>query len=64
VDAITSAPAAILGLPQHGTDVGNRADLVVLRSHQVQDVVLDAPAVDATIKDGRLLPRPTGRPRR
>jgi cytosine deaminase len=60
LDAISTVPAGILGLEQHGTRVGERADLVVLGSDQVEDVVLEAPAVDATVKDGRLLPRVVG----
>jgi cytosine deaminase len=56
LDAVTTAPAAILGLPPHGTVVGGIADLAVVRSDRVEDVVLEAPAVEATVKCGRLLP--------
>ncbi len=56
LDAITAAPAAILGLPEHGNAIGAYADLVILRSDRVGDAVLESPAVDGTIKRGRMLP--------
>ncbi len=53
--AITSEPAAILDLPSHGTEVGDVADLAVLECDDVGLAVLQAPAVSATFKRGRLL---------
>ena len=62
LDAVTTTPAAVLGLPPHGTRVGARADLAVLRSDTVADVVLEAPAVEATLRSGRPLPHWTPAP--
>jgi cytosine deaminase len=54
-EAITRAPAAILGLPPHGPAAGAEAHLAVLDSDEPADVVLRAPSVVATLRAGRLV---------
>jgi len=55
LDAITRAPAAILGLGDHGPCAGAGAHLALLDAHEVDDVVLQAPPVLATVRGGRLV---------
>jgi cytosine deaminase len=50
--AITSEPAAILGLEPHGTTVGEWADLVVLDHDEVATSVLLCPPVHQTLRRG------------
>ncbi|MFC5754766.1 amidohydrolase family protein [Actinomadura rugatobispora] len=57
LEAITTAPAAILGLEPHGPAPGAHAHLAVLDARSVEDVVLQAPPVLATLRDGRLVGR-------
>ena len=56
LDAITSEPAAILGLEPHGTAPGQWADLVVLDHDDVSTAMLQAPPVREVLRRGRLLP--------
>jgi cytosine deaminase len=55
LDAVTSAPAAILGLPPHGPTAGAEAHLAIVDSDEPADVALRAPAVLATLRAGRLV---------
>jgi cytosine deaminase len=55
LDAVTHAPAAILGLPAHGPTAGADAHLALLDSDDALDVALRAPAVLATLRAGRLV---------
>jgi cytosine deaminase len=56
LDAITSAPAAILGLSHHGLTPGADAHLAVLDDDgDPTSVVLRAPGVVATLRAGRLV---------
>ncbi|HXJ23806.1 MAG TPA: amidohydrolase family protein, partial [Polyangia bacterium] len=55
LDAITRAPAAILGLAPHGPTVEADAHLALLDSDDPDDVILRAPAVAATLHGGRLV---------
>jgi cytosine deaminase len=55
--AITHAPAAILGLPAHGPRPGAAAHLCVLDADDPDAVVLETPAVLATLRAGRLVYR-------
>jgi cytosine deaminase len=55
--AMTLGPARILGLPRHGVHVGEAAHLVVLDTVDPGTVVLEAPAVLATLRAGRLVYR-------
>ena len=59
-DAVTSAPAAILGLLPHGPAVGADAHLAILDALDPDEVVIEAPAVLATVRSGRLVGRLTG----
>jgi cytosine deaminase len=54
-DAITRAPAAILGLPPHGPAAGACAHLALLDSTEPADVALRAPAVLATLRAGHVV---------
>jgi len=56
-EAITSAPASLLGLPAHGPVTGAWAHLAVFDAAREEDVVLTAPAVLATLRAGRLVYR-------
>jgi cytosine deaminase len=67
LETVTGAPAAILGLPEHGPRAGADAHLVVVDADDADDVVLEAPAVLATLRAGALVsrtsaPEITGRP--
>jgi cytosine deaminase len=54
-EAVTSGPAAILGLPPHGPVVGSAAHLALIDTRHAEDAVLCAPAVLATLRAGRLV---------
>jgi cytosine deaminase len=58
--AITSGPARILGLPSHGPTVGLEAHLAVVDSVDSDGAILQAPAVLAGVRAGRLVHRMTG----
>lgn len=55
--AITHQPAAILGRERHGLGTGDLADLVLLDTDDPRDLVLQAPAVLATVSAGVLVYR-------
>ncbi|MBL7495808.1 amidohydrolase family protein [Frankia sp. CNm7] len=57
--AVTTTPAAILGLPEHGPQPGRAAHLAVLDTADPASVPLGAPAVLATLRAGRLVHRVT-----
>jgi cytosine deaminase len=62
-DAVTRAPAAILGLPPHGPATGADAHLALLDGDgDGPDVALRAPAVLATLRAGRLVHALAGPP--
>jgi cytosine deaminase len=54
-EAVTTEPAAVLGLPPHGTAPGAGAHLAVLDAEAFADVITMAPAVVATLRAGRLV---------
>jgi cytosine deaminase len=54
LEAIGREPAAILGLPLHGPSLGARADFALLDVERVEDIVLLAPPVLATLRGGCL----------
>ena len=61
LDAITVAPARLLGLEDHGTDIGDRADLVLIDDRSdPAGVVAIGPPVLSTILGGRLVHRRDG----
>jgi cytosine/creatinine deaminase len=51
--AVTSEPAAILGLEPHGTEPGQWADLVVLDHDEVSSALLQSPPVHSVLRRGR-----------
>ncbi|MDX6203876.1 MAG: cytosine/creatinine deaminase [Frankiales bacterium] len=53
--AVTSEPAAILGLEPHGTEPGQWADLVVLDHDEVSTALLQSPPVRTVVRRGRPL---------
>jgi cytosine deaminase len=55
LDAVTSAPAQMLGLPSHGTRPGDVADLVVVDASDPETAILEAPHALATIAAGRVV---------
>jgi cytosine deaminase len=55
LEAITTEPATILGLPPHGPAVGALAHLALLDAERIEDVALLAPPVLATIRGGRVV---------
>jgi len=57
LEAITSEPAKMLGLPEHGPVSGAWAHLAVFDVAREEDIVLGAPAVLATLRAGRLVYR-------
>ena len=57
LDAISTSPAAILGLPAPGVAVGAVADLAVLDTTDPGAVIRGAPGVVATLKAGWLVHR-------
>ena len=60
--AITRAPAGILGLRSHGTEVDELADLVIVQDDTPDQVLLRAPAVAASLRRGLLVAPWTPRP--
>jgi cytosine deaminase len=54
VDCITTHPAAILKLPDHGLGPGCRADLVVWECEQVEEIAAALPRRSLAIKAGRV----------
>jgi cytosine deaminase len=54
LEAISREPAAILGLPEHGPTLGAQADFALLDVERVEDVMLLAPPVLATVRGGCL----------
>ncbi|SER65004.1 amidohydrolase family protein [Pseudomonas soli] len=52
---LTSNPAKALGLQSHGLAVGNDADLVLMDTHRISDVILDLPARLMVLKRGRVV---------
>lgn len=52
---LTTNPAKALGLNQYGLAVGNDADLVLLDTRAVRDVILDLPARLMVLKRGRVV---------
>jgi cytosine/creatinine deaminase len=57
LDAITHAPAQILGLGAHGPTPGAAAHLCLLDSEDPDQLALEAPAVIATLRAGQLVYR-------
>jgi cytosine deaminase len=55
LEAITSEPARVLGLPAHGPVTGAWAHFAVFDAAREEDIVLTAPAVLATLRAGRLV---------
>ncbi|CAN5522467.1 amidohydrolase family protein [soil metagenome] len=55
LDAITTTPASILGLPLHGAAVGAAADLAVLDTTEPTGTIRSAPGVSATLRAGQLV---------
>ena len=60
LDAITSEPAALLGLPAHGPFIDAPAHLALLDTERESDVLLLTPPVLATLRSGRLVHRLVG----
>jgi cytosine deaminase len=54
LEAITHEPAALLGLPRHGPSAGALAHLALLDTHDPEQAIVNAPAVLATLRSGRL----------
>lgn len=54
LEAISSEPAAILGLAAHGPKPGQLAHLAVFDAARAEDIALLAPAVLATLRAGQL----------
>ena len=57
LDAITTTPAALLGLEAHGIAVGAAAHLAVVEASEPDEVVRRCPAVVATLRAGALVGR-------
>jgi cytosine/creatinine deaminase len=54
-EAVTSEPAAILGLPAHGPSLGALAHLVLVDAPSIDDVMLSAAPVLATVHSSRVV---------
>jgi cytosine/creatinine deaminase len=54
---ITTNPARALRLPSYGIKVGNDADLVLLDTHKLSDVILDIPDRNVVVKRGKVVAR-------
>jgi cytosine deaminase len=54
---ITTNPARALRLPNYGSKVGNDADLVLLDTYRLADVILDLPDRKAVVKRGKIVAR-------
>lgn len=52
---LTTSPAKALGLKNHGLAVGNDADLVLIDTQSVRDVILDLPARLMVLKRGQVV---------
>jgi cytosine deaminase len=52
---LTTNPARALKLPNYGIGVGKDADLVLLDTQRVSDVILDHPVRSAVVKRGRIV---------
>ncbi len=52
---LTTNPAKALGLKNYGLAVGKDADLVLLDTQRVADVILDIPARSVVVKRGRIV---------
>jgi cytosine deaminase len=57
LDMLTVNPAKALRLPDYGLAVGARADMVLLDTRRVADVVLDLPDRNVVVKGGRVVAR-------
>jgi cytosine/creatinine deaminase len=60
LEAITTAPAQILELPAHGPEPGALAHLALVDAERVDQIVLQAPPVLATLHGGTLVQRSKG----
>jgi cytosine deaminase len=54
LDMLTTHPARILRLPDHGLTVGGRADLVVWDAERAEEVVRALAACRVVVKAGRV----------
>lgn len=61
LDMLTVNPARALRLPDYGLSVGSRADMVLLDTRRVADVILDIPDRNVVVKGGRIVARTTRR---
>lgn len=61
LDMLTVNPAKALRLPDYGLAVGSRADMVLLDTRRVADVILDIPDRNVVVKGGRIVARTTRR---
>lgn len=61
LDMLTVNPAKALRLPDYGLTVGARADMVLLDTRRVADVILDIPDRNVVVKGGRIVARTTRR---
>jgi len=52
---VTTNPARALRLPNYGTKVGNDADLVLLDTYRLGDVILDLPDRNMVVKRGKIV---------
>jgi cytosine deaminase len=60
LEAITTEPARVLALPEHGPEPGAHAHFAVFDASEPDEVVLQAPAILATVRSGRLVNRLSG----
>lgn len=61
LDMLTVNPAKALRLSDYGLTVGARADMVLLDTRRVADVILDIPDRNVVVKGGRIVARTTRR---
>lgn len=57
LDMLTVNAAKALRIPDYGIFVGARADMVLLDTHRVADVILDLPDRNVVVKGGRIVAR-------
>jgi cytosine deaminase len=57
LDMLTVNAAKALRIPDYGIFVGARADVVLLDTHRVADVILDLPDRNVVVKGGRIVAR-------
>lgn len=57
LDMLTVNPAKALRLTDYGLAVGDHADMVLLDTHRVADVILDIPDRTVVVKGGRVVAR-------